>query len=264
MAGLRDLLRAKFPEAHADTIKDEAPWETHIRCLDAAGVWKGAITEVVGEMKSSGAALLMAALLENRAASQEPVALVDGGDVFDPRSVTAAVREQLLWLRCQDIAAAMKATDLLLRDGNIQLVVLDLQLCAVRKVQSLPTSTWHRLRALVEKSHAALCVLTPCHTVPCAKSRLILEPRFTLEAMQELRADLLESLAARVERTGGKNAAKGTGQHANGTPISKTGTGIGVLMKQRQHHRREPGMPGVQYLLPHSSLRESLQAAIPV
>lgn len=204
LAELRELLRAKFPAAHEAAVNDESVWQTQVRCLDAAGLWKGAITEVVGEAKSCGAGILIASLLENRAEIQQPVALVDGGDVFDPRSVTAAVRESLLWLRCHDIAAAAKTTDLLLRDGNIQLVVLDLQLCPYRKVQSLPSSTWHRLRVLAEKSHTTLCVFTPCRTVPCAKSRLILEPRFTLAESQRPRAELLNALPARIERSAGK------------------------------------------------------------
>jgi hypothetical protein len=213
LADLQELLRSKFPAAHALAPKDEALWETRIRCLDAAGLWKGAITEVVGENKSCGAALLIASLLENRAEIQQPVALIDGADVFDPRSVTAAVREQLLWLRCHDIPTAAKATDLLLRDGNIHLVVLDLQLCSIHKVQSLPSSTWHRLRVLAEKSNATLCVFTPCRTVPCAKSRLILEPHFTLAETQHLRADLLAKLPTRIERGAGKMPLAGMVQN---------------------------------------------------
>jgi hypothetical protein len=204
VASLQELLRSKFPAAHAVAPKDELLWKTKIRCLDAAGLWKGAIMEVVGEAKTCGVAMLIASLLENRAEIQQPAALVDAGDVFDPRSVTAGVREQLLWLRCHDIATAAKATDLLLRDGNIHLVILDMQLCSIRKVQSLPSSTWHRLRVLAEKSNVTLCAFTPCRTVPCAKSRLILEPHFTLDETQGPRADLLDRLTTRIERGAGK------------------------------------------------------------
>jgi hypothetical protein len=45
-----------------------------------------------------------------------------------------------------------------------------------------------------------LCAFTPCKTVPCARARLVLEQRFTLDALERPRAELIECLRARVVR----------------------------------------------------------------
>jgi hypothetical protein len=201
LTDLRQLLRNKFPEAHAAALpKEERVWQTRLPCLDAAGVYPGAITEVVAETRSCGAGLLIAALLEPAQQMRQPVALVDGCDAFDPASVTQAARERLLWLRCQGLTSATRATDLLLRDGNIPLVLLDLQLCPSRQLLAQPSSLWHRLRFLAEKSGAALCIFTPCRVIACARSRLILEHRFDLAETWQPQADLIRRLETHTER----------------------------------------------------------------
>jgi hypothetical protein len=201
MAELRQLLQSKFPEAHAAaTVGKEPPWDTHLPCLDAAGLRRGAILEVVAAARNAGAGLLIASLLDQPVQVRQPVALVDGCDTFDPGCITAAARERLLWLRCQDINDALRATDLLLRDGNIPLILLDLQFCPPRLLQAQPSSSWHRLRFLAEKSGTALCVFSPCRAVGCARTRLILESTLTLEALARPRTELARTLPSRVER----------------------------------------------------------------
>lgn len=166
--------------------------------LDGLGLAKGAVTEVVSAQGGGG--LLIACLLEHQGTVNEPVALVDGGDAFDPWSVAPAVLERLLWLRCRETTLAVKAADLLLRDGNIPLVLLDLQPHALKEVQGLHSSLWHRLRLLAEKSGTSLCVLTPGRCVPCARSRVVLEPRFTLEDQHQEHNALAARLHLRQDR----------------------------------------------------------------
>jgi hypothetical protein len=196
----RDLLQRKFPEAHAPARPEAGVRRTGIFCLDAIGLAPGAITEVVGAREGCGVGTLIAALLQRETTVSEPTALVDGRDVFDPCSVPPEALERLLWVRCREVAKAMRVTDLLLRDGNLPLVILDLQAHTPREVQSVPASSWHRLRVLAEKSGVALCAFTPCQTVPCARARLVLEERFTLEALERPRVELVECLRGRVVR----------------------------------------------------------------
>lgn len=197
----KDLLRARFPQAHA--VKLAAPvLSTGLACLDAAGMMAGSICEIVSAHVSSGAGLLRVALISGeKECTRQPAALVDGADAFDPASVPKEALEQLLWVRCHDVERAMQAADLLLRDGNIPRVLLDLQWCAAREVRQVPAPVWHRLRMLAEKSGAALCAFTPFQTVPCAKSRLVLEEPQMLEAMDTSREVLLASLKGRVVRS---------------------------------------------------------------
>lgn len=198
----KDLLRARFPEAHA--LKAAAPVvQTGVPCLDAIGISAGGICEIVSSCESSGAGLLLVSLLggENEAARQ-PVALVDAADAFNPVSVTDAALEQLLWVRCRAVHQAVQATDLLLRDGNISRVLLDLQWCPPREVRGIHAPVWHRLRMLAEKSGAALCAFTPFQTVPCARSRLLLETPQPMASLHQDRDQILSHLHGKTVRTG--------------------------------------------------------------
>ncbi len=197
---LRDHLRSKFPGAHADRAAAAALLATGIPCLDAAGVAQGALTEIVGERPSCGAALLIHALLERETAVRECTALVDGSDAFDPWSAAPRVLERTLWVRCTHPLQAVKAADLLLRDGNVPLVLLDLQLHAPREAVRVPASAWHRLRFLAEQGGGALCIFTPCELVPCARSRVRLEHCFTPDDLHRPRRDLVAGLQARTQR----------------------------------------------------------------
>ena len=211
---LRRLLHDKFPAAHADLpapAADAAGLEKAVvtpqtlpsRCYPPTlALPKGAITEVVSGGHSRGVALMMERLLEAQLAEavQRPVALIDGCDAFDPAGLRPPLRERLLWLRCQKPAQAFQAVDLLLRDGNLPLVLMDLQLCTPRALLAHPSSVWHRLRFLAEKSAVTLCVFTPLQVVSCARARLILEQEFDLEALWQARTELARQMRVRVDR----------------------------------------------------------------
>lgn len=202
IVAFRDFLKARFPEAHADLPVCDAPAMAapRVSCVDSLGLRKGAITEVVAPVASCGGGLLIAALLERENACREFTALVDGSDAFDPWSLTAAALEKVLWVRCRESAQAIRAADLLLRDGNIPLVVLDLQSQPARAVQGLPSSVWHRLRMLAEKSGACLCAFTPVRTVGCAQTRVVLQHRWHLMDQYQVRSALLSALPVRMDR----------------------------------------------------------------
>lgn len=198
----KDLLRERFREAQQ--VRERAVVAaTGIAALDAAGVGGGMITEIVSAGAGMGAGLLLLALAEARGEGvRRLVALVDGADAFDPRSADAATLERLLWLRCcRDARKAVRVCDLLLRDGNLPRVLLDLRFHTSRDLRGIPANAWHRLRMLAERSEAALCVFTPSRIVPCARSRLVVEQGFSLDDLDEPRETLLARLGGRVERS---------------------------------------------------------------
>lgn len=200
IVAFRDFLRARFPEAHAPQMPEVVPVASALTCVESLQLSRGAITEVTAASASAGVGLLISGLLQRDGACRELTALVDGSDAFDPWSLEASALERLLWVRCRAPDAAIRATDLLLRDGNIPLVLLDLQMQAPRAVQGLPSSVWHRLRMLAEKSGTMLCAFTPVRTVPCARSRVRLDHRFQLADQFQDRSLLLQGLPVQVER----------------------------------------------------------------
>ena len=88
------------------------------------------------------------ALLRQARRANQWVALVDAQDSFDPSKLGEAVFSRLVWVRCRDAAQALKATDLLLRDGNLPLVLLDLQMNPAAELRKIPATTWHRWQRL--------------------------------------------------------------------------------------------------------------------
>lgn len=45
--------------------------------------------------------------------------LIDGGDSFDPSSLSEAACSRLLWVCCMSMTVRLKAGNLLVRDGNV-------------------------------------------------------------------------------------------------------------------------------------------------
>jgi hypothetical protein len=111
----------------------------------------------------------------------------------------------MLWVRCKDACLAVKAADLLLRDGNFPLLILDFQTVPPVQLGKVPASTWHRFQRLVEQTSAILLVLTRQRAVESAQVRITLQNRWTLHAQRRSRRELLSGLEARVifRRTAG-------------------------------------------------------------
>jgi hypothetical protein len=161
---------------------------------------KGAITELVAEKKSSGSALFIAALLRQAAETNQIVALVDGLDSFDPTAFSNETLSRLLWVRCKDAAQALKAVDLILRDRNLPLVLLDLRINPEKQLRKLPSSIWYRLQRIVETTGSRMVVLTPNAMVGSAQIRLNLQSQFDLSALQKSESELLSELRIEISR----------------------------------------------------------------
>jgi len=211
---LRSVLRERFPEAHprgwGEAAAEEAGpvFETGLPCLDALGIEPGGIAEIVSPAPGNESALLLASLLCRSAERRRFAALVDGRDSFDPQWLGPGRGAGLLWVRCRKADEALRATDLLLRDGNLPLVLLDLVLNPARELAGIPGSAWFRLRGLAESSGAVLLAFTPAKLVPSARLRLSLDKALTLEAFGQTREELEERLAPRVTRRRARHGVK--------------------------------------------------------
>jgi hypothetical protein len=180
---LRQLLAARVPAARLGWARTPATprRSTGLRSLDHAlggGLLTGEITELVGS--SSGSAQVIHALLTQTAADGRFIALVDGIDSLDADAVRQEVLQHLLWVRCTDADEALKATDLLLRDRNFPLVVLDLKMNPVAQLRRIPNTTWYRLSRLLEASGATVLAVTPTPTISGVAVRVQVSARLDL------------------------------------------------------------------------------------
>jgi hypothetical protein len=174
------------------------------------GLPKNAITELSSPNPSAGSALVIYALLQNAHRAGYFLALVDGRDSFDPQGVGNAPLGNLLWLRCSKAFEAVQAADLLLRDGNFPMVILDLVLNAPEELRKIPQTNWYRLQRLVEAAPVAFLVLTRSSIISSAQLKLTLDNAWRLADLEQ--GDLAARLKIQVKRTqGGKQVMAGAG-----------------------------------------------------
>jgi hypothetical protein len=120
--------------------------------------------------------------------------LIDGRGQFDPCSIPPKDCSKLLWVRCSNCSESLKAADLILRDGNLPRVILDLLGFTSRELTEIPASIWYRFKQPIETSCASFIALTPRRLIPCATLRLSLLSRFTLAHFEQSREQLIGQL----------------------------------------------------------------------
>lgn len=169
------MISERFPERRR---RAEEVLATGFAPLDEAGeggLPRGAVSEVIASAPSCGGQWMVRALLETARRTHQYLGLVDGSDGFDPQSEDAGLLPCLLWVRCHQVTQALQATDLLVRDGNISLVLLDLRGNQLKELRRQPISVWFRLQRAVEQSGGSLVVLSSRPWVSSAAVRVELE-----------------------------------------------------------------------------------------
>jgi hypothetical protein len=203
---LRKLLAERFPQAPAQS---QALFATGLAPLDEAtggGLPKGGITDLTSPHLSAGSAFIILRLLQRAHEGRHFLALIDGRDSFDPEPLGNKRLRNLLWVRCRQTLEAVKAADLLLRDGNFPLVILDLVLNAPAELRKIPQSSWYRLQRLAEPSPTAFLILTRRSMIGSAQLKLVLENNWRLRDLQQDQD--FSRLRLRVQRVhGGREEA---------------------------------------------------------
>ena len=200
---LRGMMREKFPEAHLAqdahrALQQGVVYKTGVPCLDDIGIGEGTVTEIASTGLSNGSGVLLASLVVKARKQQRFIALIDGIDSFDPQGLGPGACDLLLWLRCQNLEEAIKVADILLRDGNVRLVLCDLLLNPLHEQQRQPGSVWYRLRNLAEESGVTFIVFTPQPLVNSAHLRLVLDKMLTLAAFDQTMEEIEATLKPRI------------------------------------------------------------------
>src|SRR5438874_4906802 len=196
---LRERLTERFPHVAVTT---PTRLFTSLSFRDqqiSGGLPGGAITELISPQISAGSASLIHALIHCAYRDNYFLALIDGRDSFDPSGVENPRLQHLLWVRCIKALEAVKAADLLLRDGNFPLVIVDLVLNLPEELRKIPQTNWYRLQRLVEASSTACLVLSRHSMVSSAQLKIVLENSWTLESFEEKAA--ISRLRIRLQRS---------------------------------------------------------------
>ena len=171
--------------------------------IDAAlggGLPRGRVTELISAAAGSGGELVFASLLASTRQARLRVALVDAADGFAPKSFRPDLLRHLLWVRARSLPEAMACADVLVRDGNYAVLVLDVRGIPARVLNRQPNSVWHRLRLAAEQHSAAVLVQSSAAVVRSAPWRLILREPAALAALRRTRDERAAALTAELAR----------------------------------------------------------------
>jgi hypothetical protein len=194
LPALRQLLAQRYPSA---TRAAEATLPTGIPVLDdtCGGLPRPGLTELVCAAPSCGSQLFLGQLLHATRAQDLRVALVDRHDSFDPGSWPASLLTHLVWIRARQSEEALTAADLLARDANLALVILDLHHAPLPELRRIKSPAWYRLQRAIEPTLLAGLVLTPFPLVPSARLRLELARPHPLSVQNQPRPEITTALA---------------------------------------------------------------------
>jgi len=196
---LRKLLAERFPHPTSPTTSLLQTGLSFLDQIGGGGLPKSAITELISPKRSAGSASLVHALLRSAQRDQHFVALIDGSDSFDPGSSNNSALRYLLWVRRRKAFDAVKAADLLLRDGNFPLVIVDLVLNSLEELRKIPQTSWYRLQRLVEAAPTACLIINQQSLVSSAQLKIVLENSWTLENLENENA--ISNLRFRIQRS---------------------------------------------------------------
>ena len=198
METLRALVAEKFPQSPR---RQGGRLPIGCKAFDQkGGLLRGAVTEVCGSIAGGG--LLLAAVVDAAVRAGLFVGLIDAANSFEPSDWMDEHLRRILWVMCGSAGPAIRAADILLRDGNLPVVVLDLQMLPMPQLRRIPASTWHRFQRIIESTAVVLTVLTPHPVVEAATTRMAIRTDLTLDAMHFPRPDLWEHLDVQIFERG--------------------------------------------------------------
>ena len=201
VSALRSLLAARFPEKLRKAGGEVAAGTPPLDEALGGGLPAGRLTELVSAAPSAGGQTVIARLLEATQAARQRVALIDAADAFAPDAVAPDLLRHLVWARCRSPEQAFAVADILVRDGNYAVLVLDLRGGAERALRRTPAATWYRLQRAAEGGSVAVLVQTTIPLGPAVPWRLVLGASLPLARTAAERAAVAEGLAVQTERS---------------------------------------------------------------
>jgi RecA DNA recombination protein len=195
---LRKILAERYPQQTGTSSLSLPTGWAPLDTLLGGGLPKGAITQLLVPNISSGGAIVLHEIIAEMHDASQYVALIDGKDCFEP---TADDHPLLLWIRCHNVLQALKATDLILRDGNLSLVILDIKESLDKELRKIPESTWYRFQRIIEENRNALLTITRHPIVPSAQVTVSTTHRLCMDDLSTQRTDLIQFISLEIIRS---------------------------------------------------------------
>jgi hypothetical protein len=195
---LRKILDERYPrQTGTRSLSVPTGWSP-LDSLLGGGLPKGAITQLLIPNISSGGAIVLHEIIATMHDTSQYVALIDSRDCFEP---AADDHPLLLWIRCHNVLQALKATDLILRDGNLSLVILDFKENLDKELRKIPESAWYRFQRIVEENRNALLTIARHPIVTSAQVTVSTTHQLCMDDLSTQRTDLIQFISLEIIRS---------------------------------------------------------------
>jgi recA bacterial DNA recombination protein len=191
---LRKVLAERYPRQKGiRSLSIPTGWSP-LDTLLGGGLPKGAITQLLIPNISSGGTIVLHEIIEAMHRGSQYVALIDSQNCFEP----VVDYPLLLWIRCHNVLQALKATDLVLRDGNLSLVILDFKENPDKELRKIPGTAWYRFQRLAEENRNTLLAITRHPVVNSAQVTISTMHRLCIDDLSTQRVDLVKFISLEI------------------------------------------------------------------
>jgi len=192
---LRKILAERFPHKSGTHLLTSTGWSP-LDSLLGGGLPKGSITQLVIPYISAGGAIVLHEMIEAMHQHSQCVALIDGKNSFEPSTDYPL----LLWIRCQNVPQALKATDLVLRDTNLALSILDFKQNSDAELRKIPGTTWYRFQRIIEENRSTLLTITRHPIVGSAQISILLTHQLVFDDLKSFRQEIVKLFSLQIIR----------------------------------------------------------------
>lgn len=200
VVALRRLLDERHPVARPKSAR-LIPYGVPV--LDeilGGGLRTGVLTEFVSERASTGNQSALGSLLVTTRHKGQRVALVDAAGAFDIEGLNDEVIAHVVWVRCATLGECWRAADLVARDPNYAVTVIDVRGRPLREVARTRDSIWTRLQRAAEQAETAVLIQSDSAIVPNAAFRVVFSESLKPESLTLPRRELMHILSAKLHR----------------------------------------------------------------
>ena len=200
VVALRRLLEERFPAAPLRTRRIVPTGVRQIDALLHGGLVTGLLTEFVSVVPSGGSQLTFGSILISTRRARQRVALVDAADGFSLDGLGDESVAHLVWVRCGSLAESWRAADLVVRDPNYSVIVIDVRGFPERELLRTRDAIWVRLQRAAEQADTAVAIQTCLAVVPNAAVRVVFAQPLDGRALTQPRVDVVEAIGVELER----------------------------------------------------------------
>ncbi|MGB0371048.1 MAG: hypothetical protein ACPGN3_06820 [Opitutales bacterium] len=163
--------------------------------------WLGsACLELVESQIACGAQIHVEALLEEASKLQSYAAIIDTQQTWNPSQLSSEALRHILWVRCREQSQALRAADVLIRDENFRIILIDLRTLSHSALKRIPQSHWYRLQRIAQNQNSTLIAATSFPSIAASQLRIEIGAHLDLSSFHKKRSDLSEHLNTSIIR----------------------------------------------------------------